>query len=108
MVNQSIFPTQGQLTSIIKYTIHQPARRMCWSLGISSQSKQHISSPVKNRIPLLPKCSSITFKLVKRLFLETSSRLVNINLNFYIKNIQNQLIKTEKYRKFGRIIWSIR
>jgi hypothetical protein len=25
---------------------------MCWSLGMSSQSKQHIVSPVKKRLPV--------------------------------------------------------
>ena len=36
---------------ISKSRKNRPATRMCWSLGISSQSKQHKVSPVKKRVP---------------------------------------------------------
>ena len=45
-----------------------PATLMCCSFGMSSQSKQHMVSPVRNLVPLVASNSSILN--VKRLFLE--------------------------------------
>lgn len=54
-VNQ-IYQTNGKWQYDKEYT---PATRMCCKRGINSQSKQHRVSPVRNRWPLLPRCSSI-------------------------------------------------
>ena len=41
-----------------KFSKYLPATRICWSFGISSQSKQQSVSPVKNRVPFSANVSS--------------------------------------------------
>lgn len=70
------------LTGISKSTKYFPATRMCWSRGISSQSKQHIVSPVKKRVALCAKWSLIFVKWPNKALFFVSSFFTNINFNF--------------------------
>ena len=62
---------------------YPPATRICCRRGISSQSKQQRVSPVRNRFPRLPKCSSIFLNCDSRAFFEASSFFRSISLNFW-------------------------
>jgi len=48
-----------KVSGISKSAKYLPATLMCCSRGINSQSKQHMVSPVRKRVPLRPRCSSI-------------------------------------------------
>ena len=51
---------------------------MCWSLGMNSQSKQHMVSPVRNRVPLAPS-RSFTLQartVIECMILDTSQQVI--------------------------------
>lgn len=70
-----------KLTGISKSTKYFPATRMCWRRGINSQSKQHIVSPVRNRVFRWAKWSLIFFKWLNNELFLFSSFLTSINFN---------------------------
>lgn len=80
---------------------------MCWSRGISSQSKQHIVSPVRNRVPLRPRCSSILRKCAIRDddfgSLSLSFAFNNNSFNFW-KRDHVQLATSSYERKYTRFL----
>lgn len=72
----------NSLTGISKSLKYFPATRICCKRGMSSQSKQHIVSPVKNRVPLLAKWSLIFRKWANNALFFCSSFFTNTSFSF--------------------------
>lgn len=70
-----------------------PATRICWRRGISSQSKQHMVSPVRKRVPFRPKCSLILRRCDIKLFVLLSSFLSNMSFSFCKNNTTYHKVK---------------
>lgn len=81
-----------RVSGISKSAKYLPATLMCCSRGINSQSKQHMVSPVRKRVPLRPKCSSILRRWAIR-----EEDLGSLSLSFAFSNSSLSFCETNRH-----------